>query len=233
MARFGIFAGLVAAIIVSALLAVAYGARKYRSEREFQDIRRYLVDNGAFRLKASLDAWLEVTRRNYAAAHHHLGYLKDFPYSHRLRPRVSDLPAFLPIDSLSLTFDAIAPTTRLLGSEIGTLMSSAFADLYAANLNFQARIGQPIRAYYLRRNGLTDDERLRWHRELLSLTETGYRTAGHYDPLSQLLGDAGLRFQEMQTPSFAGIGQIQGDKVILGLRGDVTQTLHQLQSKEE
>lgn len=229
---FGIFAGLVAATIVSALLAVAYGARKYRGEQELKDIRRYLVDNGVLRLKASLDAWLEVTRRNYAASHHLLRYLRDIPYHHRLRPRVGDLPALLPTEGLSLTFDAIAPTTRLLGSEIGALMTHAFADLYAVNLDFQTRISQPIRSYYLRRNGLGDDERLHWHRELLALTEEGYRTAEQYDPLSQLLGDAGLRFQRLQVAGFADIGRVDKDEIILRLRGDVARMLHQVQSKE-
>ncbi|MCI0839901.1 MAG: hypothetical protein J4O00_09780, partial [Chloroflexi bacterium] len=55
---FGIFAGFVAATIISILLAVAYAARRYRSEQELKDIRRAFVDDGALKLKASLDSWL-------------------------------------------------------------------------------------------------------------------------------------------------------------------------------
>ena len=230
---FGVFAGFVAATIVSALLAVAYAARRYRGEQELKDIRRQLVDHGALRLKTSLDAWLEVTRRNYAVAHHLLRYVKDVPYRSRLRPRARDLPTLLPTGEMSLTFDAVVPTTRLLGPNIGTLIAHAFADLYAANLDFQTRISQPVRSYYLGRNGLGDVERLHWHGELLALAEDGFQTAEQYGPLSQLLGQAALRFQELQVASFADISRVDADETILRLRGEVAQILDGLQSKEE
>ncbi len=228
---FGVFAGFVAAAIASSLLAVAYGARRYRSEQELKDIRRQMVDDGALRLKTSLDAWLEVTRRNYAVVHHLLRYVKEVPYRSRLRPRARDLPTLLPTESMSLSFDAAVPTTRLLGPEIGTVMANAFADLYAANLNFQTRVSQPIRSYYLGRNGLDEDERLRWHGELVALAEEGFQAVEQYGPLSQLLGQTALRFQELQVDSFAAISQVDRDETILRLRGEVAQILDRLQSK--
>ncbi len=230
---FGIFGGFVAAAVVSALLSVAYAARRFRGEQELRDIRRSLVDNGVLRLKASLDAWLEVTRRNYAVAHHLLRYLKDVPYSHPLRPRAGDLPTLVPTEGLSLTFDAVGSGTRLLGSELGTLLTHAFADLYAVNLDFQTRIGQPIRSYYLRRNGLSEDDRLRWHDQLRALADEGYQSAERYGPLSPLLGNAALRFQELQVASFADIRRVDTDATILSLRGDVARILDQIQSKEQ
>ena len=230
---FGIFAGFVFAAAIIALLSVAYAARRYRNEQELKDIRRGLVDNGVLRLKASLDAWLEVTRRNYAVAYHLIRYLKDVPYSHHLRPRAGDLPSLVPTEGLSLTFDALGPGTRLLGPELGTLLTHAFADLYAINLNFQTRISQPIRSYYLRRNGLSEDDRMRWHEQLLDLADEGYQKAERYGPLSPLLGNAALRFQELEVASFAQIRLVDKDATILRLRSDVVHILDQLESKEE
>lgn len=229
---FGIFTGFVAATIVSALLAVAYGASRYRNEQELRDIRRSLVDNGSLRLKGSLDAWLEVTRRNYAVANHLLRYVKDVPYSSRLRPRAKDLPALLPTEGLSLTFDAVVPAGRLLGPEIGALVGHAFADLYALNLNFQTRISQPVRSYYLGRNGLGDVERLSWHNEMQALADDGYKAAEKYAALSNLLGEASLRFQELQVASFADIGRVDRDATIVRLRGDIARMLDHLQGDE-
>jgi hypothetical protein len=132
---------------------------------------------------------------------------------------------------MSLTFDAVVPTTRLLGPHIGTLTAHAFADLYATNLDFQTRINQPIRSYYLGRNGLGDDDRLRWHGELLAFAEEGFQTAEQYEPLSQLLGQAALRFQELQVASFAEISRVDRDETILRLRSEVAQLLGRLQPK--
>lgn len=229
----GIFAGFACVIIVSALLAVAYGARRYRREQELKDIRLSLVDNGVLRLKASLDSWLEMTRRNYAIAHHLLRYVKDIPYRHRLSPRAKDLPTLLPAEGLSLGFDAVAPTTRLLGSQIGPLIASAFADLYAANLDFQTRIYQPVRSYYLRRNGLGDGDRLRWHGQLVALANEHIRRAEQYGPLSELLEEAALRFQELQISSFADICLVDGDPAIVGLRDEVVQMLCLVESEKK
>lgn len=230
---FGIFVGFAGAAIFGALFAVAYGARRYRREQELKDIRRSLVDNGALRLKASLDSWLEMTRRNYAVAHHLLRYVRDIPYRHRLSPRAKDLPSLLPAEGLALSFDAVAPTTRLLGSQIGPLIANAFADLYAANLDFQTRIYQPVRSYYLRRNGLGDGERLRWHSQLVALANDHFRRAERYVPLSQLLGEAALRFQELQVSSFTHISRVDRDATILRLRDEVVRMLCEVESGEQ
>ena len=228
-----IFAGFVAATIVGILLAVAYAARRYRSEQELKDIRRAFVDDGALKLKASLDSWLEITRRNYGVAQHLLRYVKDVPYRSRLRPRARDLPTLLPTDDLSLTFDAVVPTTRLLGSEIGALTAHAFADLYAVNLDFQTRISQPVRSYYLQSNGLGDDDRLHWHGELLALGDRGYSRAEQYGALSELLGQAALRFQELQVSSYTDIVRADRDATILRLREEVVQILRQVQPEAD
>lgn len=220
------FAGPLGAALSAAFLAVWFGGSRFRAEVEARDVRRYLVEEGALKLKASLDSWLEATRRNYTLAEHLLRYIRDIPYDHPARPRPEELPVLFPTEALAFNFEAIAPTSRLLGGTgIGALMTHAFADLYNVNLDFQTQISQPIRSYYERKALAESVNHVQLYEQLTNLARRRYHRAELYGPLSQWLEDAGLRVQELHITRFADIRRLHKDEEIIALQHQVAELL--------
>lgn len=129
---------------VAVLYGIIRGARQFLGEQEAADVRRYLVENGAWRLKASLDRLLQTVRINYSTSMHLLRLARDLPVGTTGAPRVEDLPRLFPMNPSEFAFDAIRPASRVLNcQDLGALATKAFARLHSVHAILTAEVEHP------------------------------------------------------------------------------------------
>jgi hypothetical protein len=204
------------------LAGIWYGARQLIREQEARDVRRYLIEDGAWKLQASLDRLLQVIRLNYVTAGHLLRIVRDLPRGHPGAPRLEDLPSLLPLEATVLNFEAIRPTSRLLDCEdFGALMTHAFAVLYNIHADFLLQVEHSIRTYYS-----ADQVPAGIEAQLLDslgrLLVERYRRAEEFGDLPGWLEDAALRAQELHLARFTDITRIRNDDTIKRLAQNMT-----------
>ena len=226
-----------AAVVLSGLAVIGvawYGTRRFLGEQEARDVRRYLVDEGVWKLKESLDRTLQTVRLNYGQCLHLLRLLRDLPAGHPGAPRLEDLPRLFPMDPREFAFDAIRPASLVLHNiEFGPVATSAFARIFSTNGIFANEVEQSVRTYYSGELVLSDDQRRELYERLSSLAKERYYAAEKFLEPPGWLEDAGLRIQIMRVSSFDEIEEIQKDPTIVGLGGNVREMYEALEPLHE
>ena len=213
---FGGFAVLASGAAV--LFGFFHGAKEVAKAQEATDVRRYLLDEGGMALKAGLDGALEMTRLNHAIVLRLLLGLKFTPPGHPFAPRPEDIPRLLPTEHPKFNFHAIAPASRLTGcTRLGELMTSAFADIYSTNIAYEFEIRQPVVRCYegADLSGIQFEE---WKEAAFKTANDVYMKAEKFGPVSNLLGDAVLRAQELHLARTEDIGRIQSDPTMAKIK---------------
>jgi len=204
------------------LLGIVYGARQFLREQEARDVRRYLVEEGAWKLQGSLDGLLGVIRQNYSTSLQLLRTLRDLPKGHPGAPRTEDLPRLLPVPDEGRAFEAIRPTSRLLGcEELGAVATHAYAALHSVHGIIASEVEQSIRTYYSSTTSLTKDQHAQLVQGLSDVIQKRYFEAEEWRELPGWLEDAGLRVQELRVSRFKDIGRLHKDKKVRELAKNI------------
>ena len=228
--------GPILAAAAAAAIAVSFGFQQFRLLQESRDFRRYMVDEGALKLKASLDALLSATRLNVVTTAKLLAIVKQTPNDDPRRPDVDQLPALIPLDRIGWNPEAIGPASRLLNCVgLGALATHAFAEFH---LNFlrDTQIAQVVRSYYSRSEEWSHRFQVNledWVTKMQHEINERYQEAERYQPLSQWLEDAALRLQELKLHRFADIGKLHGDETIQRLAENVKKLLREIEPGKE
>lgn len=226
-----------AAVVLSGLAVIGvawYGTRRFLGEQEVRDVRRYLVEEGAWKLKESLDGTLQTVRLNYGQCLHLLRHLRDLSVGHPGAPSLEDLPRLFPMDPREFAFDAIRPASIVLHNvELGSVATSAFAQIFNTNAIFTNEVEYSVRKYYSGEMVLSDDERKELYDTLSSILQERYFDAEKFLELPGWLEEAGLRVQKMRVSSFGEIEKIQEDPVIVGLGGKIKKMFETLQPPDD
>jgi hypothetical protein len=210
----------VSAIIVA--LGIVYGAHQFVRQQEARDVRHYLIEDGAWKLQASLDRLLRTIRLNYVIAGHLLRTVRDVPKSHPFAPKGEDLPRLLPLDPTALNFEAIGPTSRLLNcQELGALVTKAFGVLYNIHVDFIVQVEQSIRTYYSAQYVPPTADQKQLVSQLTDLIDAQYKHAEEFADLPRWIEDAALRAQELRVTRFGDISRIHNDDTIKRLANSV------------
>ncbi|MCH8009123.1 MAG: hypothetical protein IIC91_09680 [Chloroflexi bacterium] len=216
------------------LYGIMRGAQQFLGEREAADVQRYLVEEGVWKLKASLDRTLQTVRLNYAQCLHLLRHVRDFPAGNPGAPSLEDLPRLFPMDPQDFAFDAIRPaSTVLYNVELNSLATSAFVQIFGTNAIFENEVEYSIRKYYSDETLLSENQRKKLYDSLSKLTNERYFEAEKFLELPGWLEEAGLRVQKMRVSNFGEIDQVQRDPVIVALGKKVSEMNETLGLKAE
>ncbi len=192
------------------LAGILVGVMQVSAQLEANDVRRYLFEQGVLALKAGLDELLELTRLNYALIARLLKHVESSGSDSLASLRASDIPRVLTDGRPRLNTQAIAPTGDLIGSsELGELMTRAFAQLYALNANLEFDIRHKIVNFY--EAGLPVDGNIQaWVRDMSKLTHDEYLLADQfYLPISGFLSDAVRVAQQKRLRRFREIPHVR------------------------
>lgn len=215
------------------VLGIVYGARQFLREQEARDVRRYLIEEGAWKLQGSLERLLQTIRQNHVMAHHLVRIVRDLPRGHPGVPSVEDLPRLLILEPAALTFDAIRPASRLLDcGELGALVTSAFATLYNVHTILHFEVEQSVRTYYSSDVLASQVDHQSLVKSLQDLIEGQHQKAEKFGELPGWLEDAGLRAQELRISKFTDISRVQNDETIKGLADKIGDLWKELQAAE-
>jgi hypothetical protein len=229
--------GPVVAAAIAAAIAVFLGFHQFRFLQEARDFRRYMVEDGALKLKAGLDALLNATRQNFATTAKLLAIVRQTPNDDPRRPDVEQLPALIPLDGIAWNAEAIGPASRLLDCmELGALTTYALSEFHSHNYLFHTQIAQVVRSYYSRPEEWSRRfhvEQQPWADNMMSEIDRRYKEAERYSPLSQWLEDAAVRLQELRLHRFTDISKIHRDETIQRLAGNVRKLLGEIQPEKD
>jgi hypothetical protein len=215
---------------VAVVIGIIYGARQFIREQEARDVRRYLIEDGAWKLKASLERLLETIRLNYVIAHHLLRTVRDVPRGHPLAPRAESLPRLIALEGTTPNFEAIGATSRLLDcQELGALMTHAFGVLYNIHTDFLVQVEPSIRTYYSAQE-VPKGTQTQLVGGLSDLLNKHYRQAEELKDLPGWLEDAALRAQELRVTRFSDIDRIHNDDTIKRLAQNVRDMWRRLEA---
>lgn len=218
-----IFSGIaVLASGAAIVLAARYAADQFLGEQEARDVRKYLLDDGVWKLKASLDQIFQTVRLNYGQCLHLIRLMRDLPNNHPGAPKLEELPRLYQMDPQDFAFAAISPASRVLGTvDLGRVATSAFAQIYSTNAIFTNEVEQSVRTYYSGGLDLTDEQRGELFERLTEVAKRKYYQAEEFLDLPGWLEDAGLRVQRMRIARFDDIDRVQNDPKIVELREKV------------
>lgn len=219
---------------IAVLIGIVISTRQFLTEQEAQDVRRYLVEQGAWKLKASVDRLIQIVTMNHGTAMHQVRLLRDLAVGQPGAPSPDDLPRLLPFSPDEFALDAIRPASRVLNcEELGPVATSAFARLYNVNTTMLAEVEQSVRTYYSGKTPLSDDERKELAERLFTLTDREAKRAWEFLKLPAWLEDAGLRIQELRIKRFSDIDRLHKDKTIRNLASNVRDFLKEFDRKDE
>ena len=231
------FVGPIVAAAVAAAIAVFFAFQQFRFLQEARDFRRYMVQDGALKLKAGLDALLNATRQNFATTAKLLAIVRQTPNNDPRRPDVEQLPTLIPLERIDWGAEAIGPASRLLDcTELGALTTYAFSEFHSHNYLFHTQIAQVVRSYYSRPEEWSHRFQVNQHDWATVMTAEvvkRYHEVERYQPLSHWLEDAAVRLQELKLHRFPDIGKLHRDQTIQRLAGNVRKLLRQIEPDKE
>ncbi len=203
---------------VAILYGIIRGARQFLGEQEARDVRRYLLDEGTWKLTDSLERILQTVRLNYGQCLHLLRLVRDLPAGNAGAPRPENLPRLFPMNPQDFAFASIRAVSHLLNSmDLGRVATSALAKIYSTNAIFTHEIEQIVRTYYSGELVLSDEQRADLVERFNNLATRKYNEAEKFSDLPGWLEDAGLRVQEMRITRFDEIDRVQKDPKIVEL----------------
>jgi hypothetical protein len=231
------FAGPILGAAAAAVIAIRFGFQQFRFLQEARDFRRYLVEDGALKLQAGLDALLNATRQNFATTAYLLATVRQIPNDDPRRPDVERLPALIPLDRIGWVAEAIRPASRLLNCmELGALVTEAFSEFHSHNYLFHTQIAQVVRSYYSRPEDWSRqfqvDQQV-WATSLISEIEKRYYEAERYEQVPRWLENAAVRLQELRLHRFSDISKLYRDETIQRLAGNVRKFLGEIEADKE
>ncbi len=232
------FAGGLAVLLSGAavIFAARYAAKRFLGEQEARDVRRYLVDEGVWKLRDSLDRTLQTVSLNYVQCVHLIALVRDHPAGGAGAPQLEDLPSLYPIEHQDYAISAIRTASRALDSEeLKDLTSYAFAIIQDTNAILTNEIGRSVRTYYSGERTLSDEQRWELVKHLDERADEAIEKMGKVADLPGWLEDAGRRVQEMRVARFDEIDRVQDDPEIASLREKIramSEALHAEDDKE-
>jgi len=205
----GTFIGPLVAGVSAALLAVWFGAKRFTQEQEAHDSRHYLLETGGTALKDAVDYWLELSLRNYTIAEHLISSLTLFPRDSTFALSPDQIPPLLPTGEPHFAFEAVGPTRKLTGCpELGAVVTKAMATFYNANLSWEFNIRHPVLRFYRGEWSQVPDDAIE---TLRSSLRNEWENIERFRDLSELLGDAVLRGQQLRVSRVRDAERIQQD----------------------
>jgi hypothetical protein len=231
------FVGPILAAAAAAAIAVSFGFQQFRSLQQSRDFRRYMVEDGALKLKAGLDALLSATRQNFVTTAKLLAIVKQTPNDDPRRPDVDQLPALIPLDRIGWNPEAIGPASRLLNCVgLGALATYAFSEFHLRNFLFHTQIAQVVRSYYSRPEEWSRRFQVNledWATKMLHEIDERYQEAERYQPLLDWLEDAAVRLQQLRLHRFSDISKFHKDETGQRLAENVRRLLGQIEPGKE